>query len=167
MILPKGYETKGKGENRSQQAWERVIQMYESYIKYLNEMASQQVGGDGKKRYLAYPEIDKQKNALFRIAEAYRKLGRHEQAIEKLEKFYKEFPESELAIEALYQIGTTCQDWAKNEQENEPMHLNDALGAYNRILDNKLISPDDSVNRMRIYAKMGDIKYRMYNRGVV
>lgn len=161
--LAKGYE-EAKDQRRSNQYWERVAQMYESYLKYLNETALKQVGPSKENRYLSYPEVSKQKDALFRIAEAYRKLNQHEVALSKLEDFCKNYPDTELALEALYQIGDTHQDLANLNQENESSHLNNALSTYNRILDSKLITPEDSASRMRLYAKMGDIKFRLYNR---
>jgi tetratricopeptide (TPR) repeat protein len=158
-----GYEKNGE-PSLSQEPFRYMAALYRELLEQQNKIANTHVGADPEKRYLAYPNPDVQRTAILRIATAERKLGNYDTAIERLRQFVRDFRTSDDALEAQLMIGDSYRDWAATNREEEPALLHHALTAYRDALspEMNMISEDDHVEKMNVYAGLGDIAYHQY-----
>ena len=159
--MAKDYEDSGRQE-KSEEPYQKTAEYYQQFLTYLERMANRMVSDDPQNVAASFPDIDKQKEAMFRIAYAQRRLLQFDTSVEKLREFAGRFPDSEEAREALLDIGDTYRDWANVDKESESSHLKDAIDAYKDALDH--MGETEREQRAKIYAGLGDIEYRNYEK---
>lgn len=147
--------------DKAEETYRKVTQLYGQYLDFLDEqaIAASTVGVTGAAQFA---DVEKQKDALWRIALSQQKLQRWNEAVDKFEEFARRFGNSPEAIEAIRQTGNIYTEWAKLDKENEPELLQEAMQRYRRALNN---TPDHQhLTRSELYSDMGDIEYRLYER---
>lgn len=161
--IAQGDEKAGDTRN-AEDAYRRMINYYQKYLEFLEKTASQMADIQPRQPHLAYPDINRQQTALFRIALAHKKLQHFDIAIEKLKSFAQRFGSTSAGREALMQVGHVYRDWAKLNQEQELPLLNEAAAAYAEALQKT--PADVPAERMRLYACIGDICSEKYQRSL-
>ncbi|RJP19893.1 MAG: hypothetical protein C4527_26205 [Candidatus Omnitrophota bacterium] len=158
-----GYDAAGNRE-KSEEPFRKMAQLYESFLVYLDDLATKMIGVDPKYNYLTYPNSDDQRTSVLRIALAQSRLGRFDIAIEKLQNFVRRFRNNRNdVLSAMVDIGDTYQKWANVNTEQKPRLLNEAIKAYNEALG--IVPEDDYEFRMKTNVGLGDIKYSLYQKG--
>lgn len=161
--MARGDEKAGDTKN-SEDACRRMIQYYEKYLVFLEKTADRMADAGAGRPHRAFPDAGRQQTALYRIAEAQKKLQRFDTAIESFKNFVNRFGGTGQGRDALMQIGNVYQDWAKINQEQELPLLNEAATAYTEALRQ---TPEDSpAARMRLYAHLGDVQFQKYQRSL-
>ncbi len=157
-----GYDEAGQRE-KSEEPYRKMAQYYESFLNFLDDLATKMVGVDPQYRYLSYPSPEDQRTAMLRIAQAQSRLGRFDIAIEKLKDFVKRFGSNrEDVVRSMVEIGDTYQKWANVKTDQKTALLNEAIKAYNQALD---IVPEDEVGfRVKTNVGLGDIEYSLYQK---
>ncbi|MBN2327590.1 MAG: hypothetical protein JXR73_10590, partial [Candidatus Omnitrophica bacterium] len=153
-----GDKQEGDREN-SGNAFRQMAALYENYLDLIEKVAGVNIG-DSHQPQLAYPELEDQRLALYRIALAKRELEQFDQTIQRLQDFIDRFPNTDQAMEAMIEIGNSYQEWAKSKKDQERTLLGDAVNAYKTALE--AVPASDSFRRMQIYAKIGDANHAIY-----
>ncbi|MGC9327634.1 MAG: tetratricopeptide repeat protein, partial [Candidatus Hinthialibacter sp.] len=127
-------------QEKSSDAFRQMAALYNNYLDLIEKVAGGNIG-DPQDPQLAYPELEDQRLALFRIALAKRELEQYDQAIELLQDFIRRFPQTDQALDAMIEIGNSYQEWSKSNKEQEHALLAEAVNAYKNALD--AIPPSD------------------------
>ena len=149
---------------KSEEAYRQTTQRYNSYLEYMQKLANRAVaqGDAGAEQFI---DVERQQEALWRIALAQQKLKRYQEAIDQLDQFAQRFSTSTESIEAIKKIGDIYQEWAKTDKEEELNMLNEATERYKQALERLQVDPDKNRLAMsQIHAELGDIQYRLYER---
>ncbi len=148
----------------SEEAFRQTTQRYNAYLDYLQQLANRAVeqGGDVSDQYI---DVERQKEALWRIALAQQKLKRYQEAIDQLDQFAQRFSTSHESIEAIKKVGDIYQEWAKTNKDEELNMLNEATERYKRALERLQALPNpDHLAISQIHAELGDIQHRLFER---
>jgi tetratricopeptide (TPR) repeat protein len=149
----------------SEATFQTVAALYKRYLDVLENLALKFVGTqDADMIFASYPDLEEQREAKFRIAEAESYMGQHQQAIDQMDSFIHTFPEKEDMETALRMKAETYQNWAKSNKELEPLLLANAIESYQEIIP--MLSNEEPQKVMSIYAQMGDIRKELYDRSM-
>lgn len=150
-------DKKEGNKEESQNAFRQMATFYEKFLELYDAIANLNVGAD--KAHLAYPDVEEQRLALYRIAVAKRELEQFEQTIKSLKEFVARYRDTEEALDSMTEIGNSYQEWAKSKKDQELTLLGNAIDWYKKTLEK---TPTDSYRRMMLFAKIGDVQYRLY-----
>ena len=156
-----GDKKEGKDE-LSDDSFRQMASYYEKYLALLERESNKMVGGDNPAD--AFPDIIKQRDALLNIANAKRELKQYEAAIKSLEDFVERFRQTTDALEAMVDIGDTYQQWADVKTDRKLELLGKATTSYTQAL--RRIPADDHEKRMDLYAKIGDVRKKLYDNSI-
>ncbi len=153
-----GDKKEGKSE-LSDDSFRQMATYYEKYLALLEREADKNVGGDNPAE--SFPNVIEQRNALLKIANAKRELKQYDAAVKSLEDFVERFRETKEALQAIVDIGDAYEQWADTKNDMELELLGKATTAYTQAL--RRIPADDHELRMALYAKIGDVRKKLYD----
>lgn len=147
-------------KEQSENAFRQMATFYEKFLELQEQIAELNIGANQPQ--LAYPMVEDQRLALFRISLAKRELQQFDQTIKNLQDFVSRFRDSDQALEAMIEIGNSYQEWAKSKKDEELSLLGSAINSYRDALEKTAAT--DFRRRMQLFSKIGDVQYRLYER---